>query len=103
MPCSKLAGKNGQRLLAKRVSRTGYTGFYTRVLGKGMIKVGDAFERVGRNPNRISADDVNDVIYERSRDFTLIERLASKPEFVARGRAVFAERLERAGGRRQWV
>ena len=103
MPCSKLAGKNGQRLLAKRVSRTGYTGFYTRVLGKGMIKMGDAFERVERNPDRISVDDVNDVIYKRSRDFTLIERLASKPEFVARGRAVFAERLERAGGRRQWV
>jgi MOSC domain-containing protein YiiM len=103
MPCSKLAGKNGQRLLAKRVSRTGYTGFYTRVLGKGMIKMGDAFERVERNPDRISEDDVNDVIYERSQNFTLIERLTGMPELAARGRAVFAERLERAGGRRQWV
>ena len=103
MPCSKLAGKNGQRLLAKRVSRTGYTGFYTRMLGEGMIEVGDAFERVERNPDRISVDDVNDVIYERSRDFALIERLTGMPEFAASGRAVFAERLERAGGRRQWV
>lgn len=103
MPCSKLAGKNGQRLLAKRVSRTGYTRFYTRVSGKGMIKMGDAFERVERNPDRISVDDVNDVIYERSQNFTLIERLTGMPQFVASGRAVFAERLERAGGRRQWV
>lgn len=68
-----------------------------------MIEVGDAFERVERNPDRISVDDVNDVIHERSRDFTLIERLAGMPEFAASGRAVFAERLERAGGRRHWV
>ncbi len=103
MPCNKLAGKNGERLLAKWVSRTGYTGFYTRVLGEGMIEVGDALERVGRHADRISIDDVNEIIYERSRDFALVERLASMPEFAASGRALFAERLERAGRRRQWV
>ena len=103
MLCSKLAGKNGERLLAKWVSRTGYTGFYTRVLGEGMIEVGDAFERVVRHADRISIADVNEIIYERSRDFALVERLASMLEFAASGRALFAERLERAGGRRQWV
>ncbi len=51
----------------------------------------------------MSVADVNDVIYERSRDFALIERLAGMPEFAASGYAVFAEQLERAGERRQWV
>ena len=103
MPCNKLAGKNGERMLVKWVSQTGYTGFYMRVLSEGMVDAGDAFERVERHPERISVADVNDIIYERSRDFALIERLASMPEFAADARALFAERLERARRQRQWV
>ncbi len=103
MPCNKLAGKNGERLLAKWVSQTGYTGFYTRVLSEGVVDAGDAFERVGRHPDRISIADVNDIIYERSRDFALIECLAVMPELAADARALFAERLDRARRQRQWV
>ena len=99
--CSKLAGKNGDRLLAKRVSHIGYTGFYTRVLSEEMIDSGDAFERVRRHPARISISDVNDTIYERSWDFALMERLAGMPEFAASGRTLFAERLDRVKRRRQ--
>jgi MOSC domain-containing protein YiiM len=103
MPCYKLAGKNGERLLAKWVSRTGHTGFYTRVLSEGMVNADDAFELVERHPDRISVADVNDVIYERSRDFMLIERLAGMPELATDWRAMFAERLERVRRQRQWV
>ncbi|HET7272154.1 MAG TPA: MOSC domain-containing protein, partial [Rubrobacter sp.] len=31
-PCSKLAGKNGERLLTKWVGQKGYSGYYLRVL-----------------------------------------------------------------------
>ncbi|CAA9457318.1 MAG: Uncharacterized protein conserved in bacteria [uncultured Rubrobacteraceae bacterium] len=103
MPCHKLAGKNGERLLAKWVSRTGYTGFYTRVLSEGMVSAGEAFELVERHLDRISVADVNEVIYERSRDFALIERLAGLPELAADWRAMFAGRLERVRRQRQWV
>ncbi len=103
MPCNKLAGKNGERRLAKWVSQTGYTGFYLRVLSEGEVAAGDAFERVGRHPARISVSDVNDMIYERSWDFALIKRLAGMPEFAADARALFVKRLERARRQRQWV
>lgn len=83
MPCNKLAGKNGERRLVKWVSETGYTGFYMRVLSEGMVDAGDAFECVERHPDRISVTDVNEIIYERSRDFALIERLAGMPELAA--------------------
>ena len=95
MPCSKLAGKNGQRLLTKWVGQTGYTGFYMRVLSEGLVRAGDAFERVEGNPDAISVADVNDVIYGRSEDLGIIERLANLPEFGADGRILFAERLGR--------
>jgi MOSC domain-containing protein YiiM len=96
-PCGKLAGKNGQRLLARRVAQTGYTGFYMRVLSEGPISIGDAFELVERHPDRISIIAVNDIVFRRSEDERLIERLANLPELGANGRALFAERLERLG------
>ncbi|HEX6710774.1 MAG TPA: MOSC domain-containing protein [Rubrobacter sp.] len=94
-PCSKLAGKNGERLLTRWVGQTGFTGYYLRVLTEGLVSVGDAFERVESHPDLISIADVNDVIYGRSDDAGPIERLANLPEFGADGRALFAERLVR--------
>ncbi len=99
-PCSKLAGKNGQRLLTKWVGQTGYTGFYMRVISEGIVRSGDAFELVEAHPGCISIADVNDIIFGRSEDAGLIEKLANLPEFGADGRALFAERLERLG--RRW-
>lgn len=103
MPCNKLAGKNGERWLAKWVSRTGYTGFYTWGLSEGMVNAGEAFELIERHPDRISVADVNEVMYERSRDYALMERLAGLSELATDWRALFAERLERVRRQRQWV
>jgi MOSC domain-containing protein YiiM len=94
-PCSKLAGKNGERLLIKWVGQTGYTGYYLRVLSEGVVSADDDFERIENHPDRISIADVNDVVYGRSEDIGLIERLANLPEFGVDGRALFAQRLER--------
>jgi MOSC domain-containing protein YiiM len=94
-PCSKLAGKNGERLLTKWVGQSGYTGYYLRVLSEGDVSVDDAFERVENHHDLISIADVNDVIFGRSDDAGMIERLANLPEFGADGRAIFAERLAR--------
>ncbi len=102
MPCSKVAGKNGERLLPLWISDTGYTGFYLRVLAEGMVRPGDAFEPIERNAARISVADVNDVIYERSGDPGLIEALAALPEFASEGRALFAKRAgRRRSGQRE--
>jgi MOSC domain-containing protein YiiM len=94
MPCSKLAGRNDERLLTRWVAQTGYTGFYMRVLSEGMVAAGDLFECVERHPDRISIADVNDIVYGRSHDLGLIERLARLPEFAAAARALFAQRAE---------
>lgn len=98
-PCSKLARKNGERLLTKWVGQTGYSGYYLRVLSGGLVSTGDAFERIENHPERISIADVNEIVYGRSQDPALLERLANLPEFGADGRALFAERLEREKSR----
>jgi MOSC domain-containing protein YiiM len=94
-PCGKLAGKNRQRMLTRWVAQAGYTGFYMRVVSEGLVKNGDAFEPIERHPDRIPVAAVNDIIFGRSEDERLIDRLAYLPEFGADGRAIFAERLER--------
>jgi MOSC domain-containing protein YiiM len=103
MPCGKLAARNGERMLARWMSETGYTGFYMRVLSEGPVAAGDAFDIVEGHPDRISIADVNDVIYGRSRDITLIERLAGMPEFAAGGRALFAQRAGQLRRSVRWV
>ena len=75
MPCGKLAGKNGEKLLARWVAQTGYTGFYVRVLSEGSVTAGVTFECVVQHPGRSSIAAVNDIVYERSQDLALIERL----------------------------
>jgi MOSC domain-containing protein YiiM len=95
MPCAKLAGKNASKLLPKLLADTGYTGFYMRVLSEGSVKAGDGFDLVRAHPERITIADVNAIIYEKSNDFSLIERLAELPEFSEVGRTLFAQRLAR--------
>jgi MOSC domain-containing protein YiiM len=94
-PCGKLAGKNRQRLLTRWVAESGYTGFYMRVLSEGLVGHGNAFEPIERHPERIPVSAVNEIIFGRSEDERLIERLAYLLEFGADGRALFAGRLER--------
>ena len=95
MPCAKLAGKNGSNTLPKLMVNTGFTGFYMHVLSEGIVNAGDGFDLVRARPDRITIADVNSIIYERSYDIALIERLAELPEFSEVGRSLFAQRLER--------
>jgi MOSC domain-containing protein YiiM len=99
MPCAKLAGKNASKMLPKLMANTGYTGFYMRVLSEGLVTAGDGFDLVRAHPDRITIADVNSIIYEKSNDIALIERLAELPEFSEVGRALFAQRLERLARR----
>jgi MOSC domain-containing protein YiiM len=95
MPCAKLAGKNGSKMLPKLIADTGYTGFYVRVLSEGLVAVGDSFDLLRAHPDRIAIADVNSIIYEKSNELELIKRLAELPEFSEVGRTLFAQRLER--------
>jgi MOSC domain-containing protein YiiM len=93
MPCAKLAAKLGEPQLVKWIADANRTGFYMRVLTEGSVARGDAFTRVQMHPDRISIAAVNDIIYDRNPDRTLIARLAGMPEFGESGRIIFARRL----------
>ena len=95
MPCAKLGGKNGSKMLPKLIAHTGYTGFYMRVLSEGLVAAGDGFDLERAHPERITLAEVNSIIYEKSDDLALIKRLAELAEFSEVGRTLFAQRLQR--------
>ena len=64
-----------------------------RVLAEGLVARGDAFELVAAHADRISITAVNDIIFDRSIDRRLMERLVEMPEFGDSGRTIFARRL----------
>jgi MOSC domain-containing protein YiiM len=68
MPCSKLAGKNGSKMLPKLIAIVGYTGFYMRVLSEGVVAAGESFDLERAHPERITIAEVNGIIYEKSYD-----------------------------------
>jgi MOSC domain-containing protein YiiM len=94
MPCAKLAGKNGSKMLPKQIANVGYTGFYMRVLAEGLVAAGDSFNLERAHPERITIAEVNNIIYEKSNDVALIKRPAELAEFSEVGRTLFARRLE---------
>jgi MOSC domain-containing protein YiiM len=94
MPCAKLAGKNESKMLPKLMANVGYTGFYMRVLSEGLVAAGDSFDLLRAHPDRITIAEVNSIIYEKSYDVALIERLAELAEFSEVGRTLFAQQLE---------
>jgi MOSC domain-containing protein YiiM len=95
MPCNKLAGKHASKMVPKLIAKTGYTGFYMRVLSDGLVAAGEGFDLFRAHPDRITIADVNSIIYEKSYDLALIKRLAELAEFSEVGRTLFAQRLER--------
>jgi MOSC domain-containing protein YiiM len=93
MPCDKQAGKLGEKRLVKWMVEADTTGFYLRVLSEGEVRSGGAFERIESHPDHITISQANDVIYGRSGDAGLIERLAVMPEYSAVGREFCARKL----------
>ena len=65
-----------------------------RVLSEGLVAAGDSFDLLRAHPERITLAEVNSIIYEKSYDVALIERLAELAEFSEVGRTLYARRLE---------
>ncbi len=93
MPCAKLAAKLGEPQMVKWIAEANYTGCYLRVLAEGQVTRGDELRLVEANPARISIAVVNDIIYDRSADRTVIATLAELPAFGDAGRTIFRRRL----------
>jgi MOSC domain-containing protein YiiM len=83
-PCFKLAAKYGVKELPALVLRTGFTGFYLRVLEEGTVSAGDSMLPIETKASGYSIADVNRITFgnepsiEEMRSLLLVETLADE-------------------------
>ncbi|MBG9822913.1 sulfurase [Bacillus safensis] len=65
-PCVKLSLKHGNMKLVKEVQKTGYTGFYLRVLKEGMVPPDASLVLVEKASHHITVNEVNEVKYRQT-------------------------------------
>ncbi|MCZ2739919.1 MOSC domain-containing protein [Bacillus safensis] len=65
-PCVKLSVKHGNMKIVKEVQKTGYTGFYLRVLKEGMVPPDASLELVEKASHQITVHEVNEVKYRQT-------------------------------------
>jgi MOSC domain-containing protein YiiM len=93
MPCFKLGMRHGRPELPDEVLKTGYTGWYFRVLEEGEVRAGDRIARIGRRPdNPTIAEAVHIAAYCRS-DRDAILRVLEADRLSADWKDMMAERL----------
>ncbi|HEX7570607.1 MAG TPA: MOSC domain-containing protein, partial [Verrucomicrobiae bacterium] len=78
-PCWKLSRRWNIKDLAARVERTGWTGWYFRVLREGSIDPGGELRLVARSHPEWTVSLANEVMHRRKEDFEVARRLAECP------------------------
>ncbi|NDI35560.1 MOSC domain-containing protein [Chengkuizengella sediminis] len=92
-PCRVLAKKFNNDQFAKKVSDSGYTGFYFRVLKEGYIEPGQTLSLIQRHPKQVSISDVNKLHYSDQKNVDLLKRVVEVVELKASLREKFKKRL----------
>ncbi|MCZ8517760.1 MOSC domain-containing protein [Paenibacillus filicis] len=92
-PCYKLAHKHGVPELASDVERTGYTGYYFRVLREGTVEAGQSLLARDRDPAGISVAEANQLNYRARTDTEGMRRLLAVDALSGSWRSTFEKRL----------
>lgn len=94
-PCYKLGDRFGRPDLPLIVERTGYTGFYMRVLQGGFVAPGDMMRLERRGEAGATVAFAADVLFRRREDADAIRALLAVEALAASARASLERRLVR--------
>ncbi|GGF24838.1 MOSC domain-containing protein [Halobacillus andaensis] len=92
-PCYIIARTHGIDDFPKQVQRTGFTGFYLRVLKEGYVQAGDDVILKSKDPQGVTVADVNDVKYDNPHDQDKIKRILQVDAFPEEDRVSLERRL----------
>lgn len=93
-PCFKLALRFGQRDMALRVQGSGRTGWYYRVLAKGVAREGEALALVERPCPDWPLTRLSNLLYRDARDREGLAAMAALPYLAESWRSLAQRRLE---------
>jgi MOSC domain-containing protein YiiM len=95
VPCDTLVKRHQWQAILQEATRTGFTGFYLRMLTEGLVAVGDALILLERPAETLSIAEANETFYRQRDDRTLLNRLHSLPALSADWRDWAANRLHK--------
>ena len=94
LPCYKLGIKFGRPDVVKRLLNTRRTGFYFSVLREGKVQAGDEIERLQRNENAVSVDDVVQ-LYASRKDPAMLQKAIDTKSLPESWRGYFQHQLDK--------
>lgn len=92
-PCWKLNERFGERSMARQVQSTGRTGWYYRVLEKGVVGAGDHLQLKERLAPNWSLARVTDLLYVDVQNYAALEGLRNLPFLTESWRRLAERRL----------
>ncbi|WP_392450310.1 MOSC domain-containing protein [Staphylococcus massiliensis] len=97
-PCWKIQSLYGVKDLVKRMSQTGKTGCYMRVIQEGHVKPDDHMKLVkeAEPATRLSIADINDVFYVDRKNIVKLEYALRNPYITDERRQTLEKRLAKA-------
>lgn len=93
IPCHKVNRKFGRTDMVDRMTSTGFTGYYLKVIQEGMVQAGDRFDLVERNEGAPTVLEANYVLYRDLRNRAAMERLLATPHLAPAWQKLIQERL----------
>ncbi|OKL43885.1 MOSC domain-containing protein [Pseudovibrio exalbescens] len=93
-PCWKLVSHTGISSLAMRFQKTGFTGWYYRVLEDGRVSVGDTMTLLVRPHEDLVLADVIAARFNPRLDPALAQKLADTPELSGNWRKAFLKKTQ---------
>jgi len=97
-PCATLGARYGAMDLIKEVIRTGFTGFYCRVIQTGYIAQGEAIELQQRDATGVSIAFANRILHHLKKDRQGIEKVLSVSSLSASWKESFEELYKKLVG-----
>jgi MOSC domain-containing protein YiiM len=98
-PCSKLAARVGRPHFVAEFLETGRLGFYLSVVDAGVVRPGDAIERLERPHGAVTMAELIAALHAPEADPRLLERVAAAPHVAEKHRQTITTRLDRARAR----
>lgn len=92
-PCYKLAARYGVADLPVQVERTGYTGYYFRVLKAGWITSSAAIVLKERHPKQLTVEYANEIMHHDKNNIKAIKEILSVNELSKSWQNTFTKRL----------
>jgi len=98
LPCSKLAVKFRRADMVKRFLASRLSGFYFAVLREGEVQAGEKIERLGRDANGVTVDDIVRLYGFERDDLETLRRAVRVETLPESWRGYFRHQIERYGG-----